>query len=208
LDTGDKVNGLDLAREVPDFSPREHRPPPPPPRGLFERIENSIKKVSNWVTVLAALALIAMLVISVADVIGLKLVPVLGTIFKTGWVPHPIPGAPELIAFLAVLVIAFPLSYTLIERAHIQVDVFVNKFPEKLKNIVEALVSLLGFSLFSMLAWYTVIYGNQLRIAKEVSMTQHIPFYPFIYALAVACIPICLYLLLEFIRGLMNAVKR
>lgn len=196
MDRRDEVEDLELAREVSDFAPRERHLQPPLPEGVFERLERLLKKICNWATWLAGLALLAMLVLSIADVIGIK-------IFNT-----PVPGAPEFIAFLAVLVIAFAMGYTLIERAHIQVDVFVNKFPARLKSFVETLVSLLGFCLFALLAYYSVIYGNQLLKVKEVSMTQHIPFYPFVYAEALACLPVSAYLLMEAVRGFTKMVKR
>lgn len=191
-----KLNDLGLAREVPDFAPREHRAAPPPPKGIIERLERLLKLVIGGASAIAGIALIAMLLLTVSDVIGIK-------IFS-----HPVPGAPEFVSFLAVIVIAFAMGYTLVERAHIQVDIFVNKLPARVKSAVEAFVSLLGFGLFVLLAWYSVIYGNQLRAVKEVSMTQHILFYPFVYAVALACLPVCLYLFLEVLRWIMKMVKR
>ncbi|MDD5287836.1 MAG: TRAP transporter small permease [Dehalococcoidales bacterium] len=192
----DKVNDPGLAREVPDFSPREYQAAPPTPKGAIERLERLLKLVSGWSIAVGGVAVMMMLLLTISDVIGIK-------IFD-----HPVPGAPEFVSFLAVIVVAFAMGYTLIERGHIQVDIFINKFPARLKNAVETLVSLMGLCLFVLLAWYSVIYGNQLRMVKEVSMTQHIPFYPFVYALALACLPVCLYLFLEVLRWIMKTVKR
>ncbi|MDD5190066.1 MAG: TRAP transporter small permease [Dehalococcoidales bacterium] len=196
MDSSGKINDLDLAREVPDFSPQEHEAPPPKPKGLIERLELVLKHVINWSTVVGGIGLVAMLVISVADVIGIK-------IFNT-----PVPGGPEFVSFIMVVVVAFAMGYTLVERAHIQVDIFINKLPKRLKSAVEAFVSLLGLGLFVILAWYSVVYGNQLRESKEVSMTQHIPFYPFVYSIALACVPVCLYLFLEVLRWAIKVVKK
>ena len=139
--------------------------------------------------------MVAMLSLTMVDVIGIKL-------FR--W---PVPGAPEMVGFLGVVVIAFAMTYTLFVRGHIQVEFFVMHMPKKGQLVSTALVSLLGLLLFALLSWQSFEYGHMLQTTGEVSMTQRIPFYPFVYAMAFCCIPVCLVLLLDFIQSVMKAVK-
>jgi len=192
-----KVNGTDdLEHEVADFSPREHGAPPPPPRGLIEHLERAVAVFSKWATVIAGIALVGMLALSVVDVVGNK-------VFK-----RPIQGTSEYLSFLAVLTIAFALAFSVIEKAHVQLDLFTGKLQRRLKAFVESIVAFLSLGLFVLLTWFNVRYGFQLQQSNELSMTQRIPVFPFAFAVAFACLPVCLYLLLEFLRWAKKVVSR
>lgn len=193
----DEVNNTNgIGHQVTDFSEREHKAPPPPPRGIIERLERMLAVFSKWATVIAGVALTAMLVISVADVIGNK-------IFH-----HPIQGTTDYVSFLAIITIIFSLSYSLIEKAHVQVDLFLNKLPRRAKAIFEIFIALLSLTLFVLLTWFSVRYGIRLQKNNELSMTQRIPVFPFAYAVAFACLPACLYLFLEVLRAIKKLVGK
>jgi TRAP-type C4-dicarboxylate transport system permease small subunit len=194
LDEVNNTNGI--GHQVTDFSEREHKAPPPPPRGIIERLERMLAVFSKWATVIAGVALTAMLVISVADVIGNK-------IFH-----HPIQGTTDYVSFLAIITIIFSLSYSLIEKAHVQVDLFLNKLPRRVKAIFEIFIALLSLTLFVLLTWFSVRYGIRLQKNNELSMTQRIPVFPFAYAVAFACLPACLYLFLEVLRAIKKLVGK
>jgi len=143
----------------------------------------------------AGAGMVAMLALIVADVIGIKL-------FK--W---PIPGGIEVVGFLGVVVTAFAIAYTQLIRGHIQVEFLFMRLPKRWRGGVSAFVSLLGLALFVLLAWRSGQYAYVLQKTGEVSMTQGIPFYPLVYAIALTCIPVCLALLLGFLRSVAKAVK-
>jgi len=163
---------------------------------LVVRLEKFANRTARWVTVIAGIALVLMLAITIADIVGIK-------IFS-----QPVPGAIEIIGYLGVLVTAFAISYTLVERAHVQVEFFVDRMPPRIQSAVSALVSLLSFGLFSLLAWRSFEYARIVQTTGQVSMTQRIPFHPFIYAIAFCCIPICLVILSQFLRSVLNVVKK
>ncbi len=162
----------------------------------IERLERFAQSSSRWINWVAGVGLVAMLGLTVADIIGIKL-------FR-----HPVPGAIELVAFLGVVVTAFAIAFTQVRRGHIQVEFFVMRLPEHARAGVIALVSLLGIALFALLAWRSFEFGQSLQASGEVSMTQRIPFYPFVYALTFCCIPVCLVLLVDFLKSVMKAVKK
>ena len=144
---------------------------------------------------MAGAGMVAMLALIVADVIGIKL-------FK--W---PIPGGIEIIGFLGVVVIAFAIAYTQVTRGHIQVEFLVMRLPRRVQGGISAFVFLLGLALFILLAWRSCDYALALQQTGEVSMTQGIPFYPLVYAMALVCIPVCLALLAGFLRSVTKAVR-
>jgi TRAP-type C4-dicarboxylate transport system permease small subunit len=159
----------------------------------LRKVSRGLNQSFNWV---AGAGLVIMMVLTVADAIAIKA-------FST-----PIPGTIELISFLSVVVVAFALGYTQQVKGHIQVDFFVTRFPPIIRNLLGMLVSLIGVILFALLAWGSFEYGHVLRQSGEVSMTQRIPFYPFVYALAFCCIPICLQLLIEAIDYANRMIKK
>lgn len=162
----------------------------------IERIEKFTNALSKWLNWVAGAGLVAMLGLIVADVIGIK-------IFN-----NPIPGAIELVAFMGVVVTAFAIAYTHVVRGHIKVEFFIIRLRARTQSIIASVVYLLGIILFILLAWRSYEYGRVLQSTGEVSMTQGIPFYLFVYALAFCCIPVCLVLLVELIKSVLKAVKR
>jgi TRAP-type C4-dicarboxylate transport system permease small subunit len=163
---------------------------------IIERIERFTNTLSKWLNWVAGIGLVGMLGLIVSDVIGIKL-------FN-----NPIPGAIEITAFLGVVVTAFAIAYTHITRGHIKVEFFIIRLPARVQVIIASFVFLLGIILFALLAWRSYEYGRILQVTGEVSMTQGIPFYPFVYALAFCCIPVCLVLLVELTKSVLKAVKK
>jgi len=164
--------------------------------GKVERWQKFTSTFSNWLNWVAGIGLVGMLVLTVADIIGIKF-------FKS-----PVPGAIEIVGFLGIVVTAFAIAYTQVIRGHIQVEFFVQRLPRRLRASIIAFVSLLGVALFAVLAWRSYGFGRVLQTTGEVSMTQNIPFYPFVYALAFCCLPVCLVLLGDFLSSVMKAMEK
>jgi len=164
--------------------------------GKIERLERVTNSLSNWLSWVAGAGLVAMIGLIVADIIGIKFF---------NW---PVPGAIEMVGFLGVVVTAFAIAYTQVLRGHIQVEFFVMRLPRRVRASVTAFVSLLGVALFALLAWRSYDFALVLQSTGEVSMTQRIPFYPFVHAIAFCCIPVCLVLLTEFLKSVAKAAQK
>lgn len=158
----------------------------------LERITQWLSRWFNWV---AAGGVVAMMVLTTADVIGRS--------FR-----RPIPGTFEIIGFLCVVVVAFAIAYTQILRGHISVEIVVSRLPQRAQGIIGSIMCLLGLSLFILLAWQSIGLARDVWVSGWVSPTEKIPFFPFIYGIALACVPICLVLLVEFLKSLAKAVRK
>ena len=163
---------------------------------IIERLDKWAKLISNWIVWIGGAGVVLMLALTVADIIGVK-------IFKT-----PVPGAIEIVAFLGIIITAFGMAYTQAQHGNIQVEFFVTRLPKRVRAVFGVLTSLLGFILFALLAWQSVRYGINLQQSGEVSMTSRIPFYPFVYAIAFCCIPVCFVLIVEMLKNIMKVVNR
>ena len=93
-------------------------------------------------------------------------------------------------------------------NGHIKVEFVVMRLTPRAQSIIAALVLLLGTLLFAVLSWRSFSFGRTLQVSGEVSMTQGIPFYIFVYALAFCCIPVCLVLLTEMTKSILKAMKK
>ena len=164
--------------------------------GGLEALEKVIRQLNGAMNWVGGIALGAMLLLVVTDVVGTKFF---------AW---PVPGGIELVGFLAILVAAFPIAFTQWKRGHIEVEFFVEKMPRVPREIVYGIVTLLGLALFIVLAWQSYELGRGLQLSGEVSMTRGIPFYPFIYALAFCCLPVCLVLVAQFLKIVLGVIRR
>ena len=158
----------------------------------FERIINSLSKWLNWV---AGVALVLMLLIIVADIIGAKL-------FR--W---PVAGAVDIVGLLSVVVITFAIAQTQVVHGHIEVEFFVMRIPEKARNVIAGIIYSLGMLLFVLLSWQSYDFGHKLQVSGEVSMTLGIPLYPFVYGIAFSSIVVFLVLLLQYLKEVLKIGK-
>jgi len=140
--------------------------------------------------------MVAMLALIVADIIAAK-------VFK--W---PIPGGIEMVSFLGVIVIAFAIAHTQVLRGHIEVEFLTMRLSQKAQKVIAIIVYLLSMALFVLLAWKSFDYGHSLRVSGEVSMTQEIPFYPFVYGIAICSISVFLVLLAQLLRTVTKIMSK
>jgi TRAP-type C4-dicarboxylate transport system permease small subunit len=159
------------------------------------RFDRFASLLSRWFNLVGGVGLLGMLGLVIADIIGIK-------VFS-----NPIPGAIEIVAFLGVVVTSFAIAHTYVLRGHIQVEFFVMRLPVRARHVVTTFVSVLGIILFILLAWRSFAYGRVLQSTGEVSMTRGIPFYPFVYMIALCCVPVCLVLLAGLLKSVSRAVK-
>jgi len=136
--------------------------------------------------------MVAMLTLIVVDVIASK-------VFK--W---PVPGGIEMVGFLGVVVIAFSIAHTQVLRGHIEVEFLTTRLSQKAQRVIGGIVCLFGMALFAILAWKSFNYGYTLHASGEVSMTQQIPFYPFVYGIAFCSISVFLVLLMQLFRTIVK----
>jgi TRAP-type C4-dicarboxylate transport system permease small subunit len=158
------------------------------------RLYRGITLVSRGFNALAGTAVVAMMLLTCADVI-LRL-------FR-----RPVPGTYEIIGFLGTVVISFSLAYTSLEKGHIAVELFMERLPRRIRTGVESVISLISAALFALITWQSIAYAVDLKQSGEVSVTLTMPIYPFIYGIAVGSGLLCLVLLADSLRSAARTVK-
>lgn len=157
---------------------------------MFTKFENFNRRLSDWCQWFAIVAMLLMMVITCIDVVGAK-------VFLS-----PLLGAIDIVQLCQIVAISFAAGWTLIIGRHIQVEFFFNLLPRRVQAVTDSFVHLLGLGLFVMIVWRLIELGHSYQTTGEYTATAYIPLYPFAYAIAGACVPVCLVLFLEFLKSL------
>jgi len=134
-------------------------------------IFKTLDKFSGILKFIGAVAITAMMLLTVVDVIG--------RFFK-----YPIFGSVELVGFLATIIVAAALPYTYKMDGHVGVEILVRLLSEKTQLIIDLFTRTLSLILFSIVAWQMFLYAADIQKTGEVSMNLEFPIYYIVYLLA------------------------
>jgi TRAP-type C4-dicarboxylate transport system permease small subunit len=114
------------------------------------------------------------------------------------WVP--VKGTFELMGFFGAVVTAFALGYTQAKKAHISVDILVNRFPKKVQKFINGINYVICMIFFGLLGWQIAKLANILRTSGEVTETLRVIYYPFTYGVALGCFLLSLVLIVDLAK--------
>jgi TRAP-type C4-dicarboxylate transport system permease small subunit len=157
----------------------------------FERFINLLTKFCDRI---AQAGVIAMLLLVFGNILGRKF-----------W--KPIFGAYDYVGFIGAVIVAFSIAYCAVKKGHIQVELLVERFPQRIQGVINSIIGILSLGLFFVITWQCAVYGSDMRRAGELSMTALAPFYPYIYGIAFGCALLCLVILIDLIKSVTKVVK-
>jgi TRAP-type C4-dicarboxylate transport system permease small subunit len=153
------------------------------------KFEKFNRRISEWFEWVGLAGLLVMMVITCVDVIGAK-------VFKS-----PILGALDIVQLSQIVAIGFAVSMTLIVGRHIQVEFFFDLLPRRVQAVVNPIILLAVLLFFIVIIWRVCVLAYSFQTSGEYTATAYIPLYPFAYGVALAFIPVCLALLLDFLKS-------
>lgn len=148
-----------------------------------------INRVSHWFERAGLIAMAAMGLTTLIDVIGSK------------FFQRPLPGSTELTGVLQVIAIAGGLAYSKIDGQHIRVEFLIDLLPKTGKIVLELFSALLGLAVFLIAGWVTFQHGMNLLRSGTSTFLLGIPLYPFVFWISLSCIPMALVILWELIQS-------
>ncbi len=148
---------------------------------------NLLRFISRLLNVIAGVAVTAMMVLTVADVL----------LRAAG---HPIIGTFEIVALLLALVIGFGIPQVSLDRGHVYMDFLLEKISKKGRKVMNTLSRLLCLFLFACIGYNLFNVGARFHASGEVSATMSIPFYPVAYGVGVCCLLECCVFLFDIVR--------
>ena len=162
---------------------------------MLDRFEKFNRRLSAWFEWIGLAGMLLMMVTTCIDVVGAKVF--LWRLF----------GAIDIVMLSQLVAISFATSMALILGQHIRVEFFYNMWSRRTQAVISSVVLLLQLGLFMMIIWRLCVLGYSFQTSGEYSSTAHIPYYPFAYGVALACIPVCLVILLEFLKSIRKVVQ-
>ena len=147
----------------------------------------TLRFVSKLLNIIAGVAVTVMMLMTVADVL-----------LRAGG--HPIIGTYEVVALLMAVVIGFGIPQVSLDRGHVYVEFLLQKFSERVRNVINTLTRVLCMILFALIGVNLFSVGAAFRASGEVSPTIQLPFYPVTYAIAVCCLLECCVFIFDIVR--------
>lgn len=113
---------------------------------------------------------------------------------------HPIVGSVEIISFCGAVIIGFAIPYTSWKKAHVYVDILIDKLNPKKRKVLNSVTRLLGIALFAFIGYNFILFGIDLVRTGEVSSSFKLPYYPIAWGLSLSCFLQSLTLVVDFVK--------
>jgi TRAP-type C4-dicarboxylate transport system permease small subunit len=160
----------------------------------MKRFMSAVYKIDVTFHVISGLTLAFMMVVTLLDVIMRN-------------IGHPIVGTVEIISFCGSVVVGFAIPYTSWKKAHVYVDLVVDKLSPRSKVIMAVITRGMGIALFVFIGYNFIVYGRDLLRTGEVSASFRFPYYPIAFGLALSCFLQSITLFCDLVRTVEGANK-
>jgi TRAP-type C4-dicarboxylate transport system permease small subunit len=140
----------------------------------MKSIFTATKALSQYMYWISGVALACLMLLTVSDV-TLR-------VFN-----RPIAGVYDLTMLLGGVIIGLAIPFSTWKGSHVSMEFFIEAIPEAWRKIVLPVTHSVGIFLFLLLGWRLIAHGVRLYQQGEVSLTMHIPLYPVVLSIGVAC---------------------
>ena len=119
----------------------------------------------------------------------------------------PIMGTDDITAFLMATLVSFGLAYCAIRKGHVQVEVIVERFPNRAQAIIDTVTTLLSLGLCTLITWQSFVNMVSVYTSGATSWTLNIIVFPFAGLVAFGFVWFTLVLLADFLNAIVRVVK-
>jgi TRAP-type C4-dicarboxylate transport system permease small subunit len=117
---------------------------------------------------------------------------------------RPFPGTSELVKSLLPAIVFLSLAYTLRHERHVRVEILLDRLPEKGRNLLNMVASLIGFSIFLVVAIFSWEPAWQGWLVREYEGVQlKVPVYPIRFVTVLGAGLFSLQFLINFFESVM-----
>lgn len=159
----------------------------------MSRIKNWVERLSRIMDIMAATAVLLTMLVIVANII-------MRSVFH-----NPLTGIMDYVMILTAVTIALALAACAVQNGHIAVDLVIDKFPVKVRNVIDTLTSLTSLVFWTLAAVFMLDYANNMAVTGTLFPTTQLPFAPVLVVIAAgifALAVVILYRLLDNVRNM------
>lgn len=157
-----------------------------------------VQWISKAMAVVAAVVLAAMMLLTVADVIGRY------------FFSRPIKGTWELVGMLLICAGTWGLAYCQAEKAHISISIMYDLFPRRVQAAMSVVAYIIGLGGFLLISRQTYLLAKKyfLLTRGNVTDTLELPYAPFIFVLSLGAGMVTLMLLIDVVRYIAEVIRK
>lgn len=162
---------------------------------VLQKLLENTHRVARWSGYVSGFVMVAMMLLMVIDF-------TLRFLFDS-----PILGSFELTQLCMVLIVSGSFAYAQTEDGHVRITMFVDRFPMRLRSLIQGFGLLLGAAMMILVAYAGFLQGGESADRGQITSVLGIPVYPFYYLLGAGILIYVLVLLVHALCLIMNAVK-
>ena len=154
--------------------------------------------ISKVMGVIAAFVLAAMMLLTVADVVGRY------------FFSRPIKGTWELVGLLLICGGTWGLAYCQAEKAHISISIMKDLFSSRVQAVMSTVACFIGLGGFFLISRQTYLLAKKyfLMTRGNVTDTLGLPYAPFVLALSIGAGMVTLMLLVDMVRYIAEVIRK
>ena len=158
-------------------------------------MESAANVISNILVHISMGMLLVMMLLGFADVFGRYLLN------------RPITGTLEIFEILLPGIVVFSLAYAQRVKAHIAVDVFYARFPPPVQKILGIFINIWAILFFAVVIWRSTLIAILHWHTGRMISNLPVPIYAIDLFVPVGALAICLVLISELLRSLVQMKK-
>jgi len=163
---------------------------------LHHHLERTINGVSRIVNSVGVSVLLVMIILVTTDV-------TLRYVFNS-----PLRGVYEIVEVILVIVVAFGMAYTAMQKGMVAVEVLVERFRPRVRAILGIFNSLMGLTLFSLISWKSTEQAITYWAAGETTYVSGLPLFPFVLIVSFGTALLSLVLFVQMLENITQAVRK
>jgi len=140
-----------------------------------------------------------------ATAVLLTMLVIVANIIMRSIFHNPLTGIMDYVMILTAVTIALALAACAVQNGHIAVDLVIDKFPVKVRNVIDTLTSLTSLVFWTLAAVFMLDYANNMAVTGTLFPTTQLPFAPVLVVIAAgifALAVVILYRLLDNVRNM------
>lgn len=167
---------------------------------FLKKCAYSLKKILSLVSYrvgdLGTIVIMAMVLMVIVDII-------LRRFFNS-----PLAFSFELVGVMLVVIVYCSVPYTTNIDRHVSIEVLTSRFPPRAQTIITTVTDFLSAVVFGLVGWRSIDQAIHIWDIGNVTGILKIPYYPFIFIVALGSILASLTLLVGVIHSMIGEVKK